>query len=85
MPNGEKSTGALVGSIIIIVILVIGAVYIIGKSQMEKQRNNAPAAPAQPQTESVSTPSAGPTDLNSMQNDLNTTGSGINSADQGVK
>ena len=88
MSSKEKSTGPLVGSIIIIVILIIGGIYLIGKSQLGKKA--APQQQPQPQqSQSVNTTNTSSTsssaDLNSIQNDLNQTSSGINSAGQGVQ
>ena len=84
----ETSTGALVGSIIIIVILIIGGIYLIGKSQLQLKK----AAPTQDgaggsvaPAASTNTNLSNSADLNGIQNDLNSVGSGINSAGGGLQ
>jgi len=93
MEPKEKSGGALIGSIIIIVILVLGGIYLISKSQMRDS-----TLPAEDQT-GVDTTGAEATagieispnlstsdDLNSIEADLNSNDStNINSADQGLQ
>jgi hypothetical protein len=80
-----KSSGALVGSIIIIILLIIGAIYIIGKSQTgangaESGSNTNPSA-----SEGGASLSSSDS-LDSIQGDLNTVNdSKINSADQGLQ
>ena len=68
----EKKHGALIGSIIIIVILIIGGIYIwqtkVKEIKLERQK-------AQMQAEAIN--AANLNDLNSLEQDLNSTDSNL--------
>ncbi len=80
----KTSKGALIGSIIIIIILVLGAIFVIGKSKGNNTAAPQPSAQAESSANPASTLSSSD-NLDSIQTDLNATDSGINSADQGLQ
>ncbi len=71
MEPEKKSNGALIGSIIIIVILIIGAIY-IWQTQMKKEvpENVVPVNNVATDTNT--------TDLNNLEADVNATDTNIN-------
>lgn len=75
-PTQQKSYGAVVASIIIILVLIVGALYFWGKTLEEK----APAIPEQKTTETTVTNDS----LDSIEADLNSN-QDLEDVDAGLK
>jgi uncharacterized protein HemX len=68
-PQEKKSHGALIGSIIIIIILIIGGVYVW---QMKVKQMKLEQKRIEMQAEAINAASVN--ELNTLEEDLNTTG-----------
>jgi hypothetical protein len=66
----EKKVGPIVATLIIVLVLIIVALYLFAA------RVNQPAIPTDT-TDATSTVSTGDSDLDALQNDLNTSTSGL--------
>ncbi len=74
--NGHKKVGPIIATLVIVLILIIGALYIFA-SRMNQQV--LPSDTTTETTTTVKTVTNTADDVNSLQNDLNSSSNGLNS------